>query len=113
MGVRDLFLIGVVLAGTATVGAGLFRPTGPDATRPGQPAARLPVVDAVDAAIRRGWAGAGARPGPPAPDLVVMRRLALALTGSIPSLEEIRRFEARPAAGRGSGSRRTRWSTRR
>ena len=26
-----------------------------------------------------------------------MRRLSLALTGTIPSLEEIRRFEARPA----------------
>ena len=30
-----------------------------------------------------------------------MRRLALALTGSVPSLEEIRRFEALPAAGDG------------
>ena len=29
-----------------------------------------------------------------------MRRLSLALTGSIPSLEEIRQFEARPAEGR-------------
>ena len=39
-------------------------------------------------------------PAAPAPELAVMRRLALALCGSIPSLEEIRRFEARPKDGR-------------
>ena len=39
-------------------------------------------------------------PGRAAPQLAVMRRLSLALCGTIPSLEEIRRFEARPASGR-------------
>ena len=35
-----------------------------------------------------------------ASDLAVMRRLALALCGTVPSLEEIRHFETRPRQGR-------------
>ena len=36
----------------------------------------------------------------PSPELAVVRRLSLALTGSIPSLEELRQYEARPPEGR-------------
>ncbi|WP_435021540.1 DUF1549 domain-containing protein [Tundrisphaera sp. TA3] len=98
MGVRDGFLIGMALAGLVAVGVELVGL--PPAVRPGPAPDRPGIASAVDAAIRRGWAEAGVTPTQPAPDLVVMRRLALALTGSIPSLEEIRRFEARPAAAR-------------
>ncbi|HEX8199005.1 MAG TPA: DUF1549 domain-containing protein, partial [Isosphaeraceae bacterium] len=62
------------------------------------------VVAEVDATFRGQWAAAGLTPARRAPDLAILRRLALALTGSIPSLEEIRRFEALPESGR-----RARW----
>ncbi|MDB5352188.1 MAG: hypothetical protein JWN86_3435 [Planctomycetota bacterium] len=107
MGVRDLFFFGVVLVGTATLGAGLFRPAGSSATRPGDKAAASkpgadprPAVAEVNAAIRKGWVEKNLDAAPQAPELAVMRRLSLALTGSIPSLEEIRRFEKRPAGAR-------------
>ncbi|RUL84690.1 DUF1549 domain-containing protein, partial [Tautonia sociabilis] len=54
------------------------------------------VVKAVDVSFRGRWEREGILPAPRADDLAIMRRLSLALTGSIPSLEEIRAFEARP-----------------
>ncbi len=51
-------------------------------------------VRAVDARIEAGWTRKGVRPADPADDLTVLRRLSLALHGTIPSLEEIRTFEA-------------------
>lgn len=106
MGRRDLFFVAAVLAGAGTLGAGLFRAPGSIPSRPeprGDASKKVaselrPIVAEVDDAIRAGWAGKA--PAPPAPDLAVMRRLSLALTGSIPSLEEIRRFESWPPGGR-------------
>ncbi len=50
------------------------------------------------------WLNVPAEPAlplaPPAADLVVARRLALALTGTIPSLQDIRQFEAQPPGQR-------------
>jgi len=40
------------------------------------------------------WQTAGLTPAEPADELLVLRRLALALMGTLPSLEEIRQFEA-------------------
>ncbi|MCA9110253.1 MAG: DUF1549 domain-containing protein [Planctomycetaceae bacterium] len=48
----------------------------------------------VDAELQRRWQELGLTPAPPADDLQVLRRLSLALHGTIPSLEEIRQFEA-------------------
>jgi hypothetical protein len=59
-----------------------------------------PVASAVDAAFRRRWTERGIVPASRAPELALMRRLGLALCGTIPSLEEIRRFEARKPEGR-------------
>ena len=108
MGMRDLLFLGVVLGGAGALGAGLLRPPGSVPSRPAKGAesrehardAFRPVVARVDASFRLGWTERGLDPAPPALDLAIMRRLALALTGSVPSLEEIRRFEARPAEGR-------------
>lgn len=61
-------------------------------------------VDRVNAEFAAAWAEAGVEPAPPADDLAVIRRLSLGLTGSVPSLEEIRAFEARP-----EGPRRIQW----
>ncbi|MFO0920017.1 MAG: DUF1549 domain-containing protein, partial [Planctomycetaceae bacterium] len=47
----------------------------------------------VDQLLRTRWHDAGVSPAPPADDLTILRRLSLALRGTIPSLEEIREFE--------------------
>lgn len=52
------------------------------------------VVRTVDQILLKGWQAAGVDPAEPVDELTVLRRLSLALHGSIPSLEEIRLFEA-------------------
>lgn len=54
----------------------------------------------VDQAFAVQWEERGLLPAGQASDLAIARRLSLALTGTIPSLEEIRRIEARDADGR-------------
>ena len=54
----------------------------------------------LDAAFRKQWADAGVAPAEPAADLAIARRLALGLTGTVPSLEELRQFEALAPADR-------------
>ncbi len=52
-------------------------------------------VEQVDAQLAELWEGDGIEPAAVVEDeLVILRRLSLALHGTIPSLEEIRRFEA-------------------
>lgn len=46
------------------------------------------------------WEADGVEPAPAAADLLVLRRLSLALHGTIPSLEEVRAFEADAAPDR-------------
>lgn len=100
MGFRDLFFVAVVSGGVGALGMELSRSSG-RISPPAEAARRVPglqpVVKGVDSAIRHGATGVEA---PPASELAVARRLSLALTGSIPSLEEIRRFEARPSGSR-------------
>lgn len=104
VGLRDLFFVTVVGLGILAMGAGLMR------TRelvPPQPSGKTslapditPIVKAVDDSFQMRWAGAKMVPADKADDLILMRRLSLALCGSVPSLEEIRRFEGRPKDGR-------------
>lgn len=61
------------------------------------------VVRMVDDSFRSDWKERGLTPAAPADDLAVARRLSLALTGSVPSLEEIRQFEAQPPGPRREG----------
>lgn len=56
------------------------------------------VAAAVDADFEREWSKHGIKPVAAADDLTIARRLSLALTGSIPSLQEIRALEAADAA---------------
>ncbi len=58
------------------------------------------IVEAIDAAIRAGSADLGLAVAPRADDLTICRRVSLALTGRIPSLEEIRAIEAHPESER-------------
>lgn len=97
--VRNLFFIGLVLAGAVGLKALLYPPPVPGRGRHFD-AARLrasdfpPTVTAVNAAFREEWTAKGLKPAPAAAPLAVARRLSLALTGTIPSLQEIRQFEA-------------------
>jgi len=52
------------------------------------------LVEQLDRAVANCQRLAEVDPAPPAPELAVLRRAWLALAGTIPSLEEIRRFEA-------------------
>ena len=52
------------------------------------------VATKVDAAFEADWAAKNIPPAPRADDLTIIRRMSLALTGSIPSLEEIREVQA-------------------
>ena len=64
-------------------------------------------ADRVNALLQEAWTDASLEPAAGASDLQVYRRLALALVGTAPSLEEIRRFEAEP-----SPDRLQQWTTR-
>jgi hypothetical protein len=101
---RDLIFICVVVGGSLAVARGALRPAvsvpasaenrKPDRPDPG------PTARAVDAAFHKHWREKHLSASSLAPELAVMRRLSLALTGSIPSLEEIRQFEAHPPQDR-------------
>jgi hypothetical protein len=53
-----------------------------------------PAVERVNAEFARRWKEAGVAPARQASDLQVLRRLSLALQGTVPSLQEVRQFEA-------------------
>lgn len=102
---RNLLFLGLVCAGVVALVGGLFpRPIATHASGAASTLSSttnsLPVVAEVDRALREQWSAAKLAPASRAPDLIVARRLTLALTGSIPSLQEIRRLEV---AGAGHG----------
>lgn len=75
----------------------------------GKTAAAVPddvkaVAAAVDAEFASTWTSQQLTPAPHADDLTLVRRLSLALTGSIPSLQEVREIERLP-----EGERSQRW----
>jgi hypothetical protein len=100
VGVRDLFFVSVVGLAGAGMGAGLMRarePVPPQQASPKERTSDLdPALKTLNDAFQKRWAAAKITPAHPADDLLLMRRLSLALCGTVPSLEEIRRFEARP-----------------
>ena len=104
VGFRDVVFLAVVLGGAGIMGAGLLRPSESPPAQPSKPLAvrsdLQSIVAAVNTSFRDRWAEQRLVPAAPAPELTVMRRLALVLCGSVPSLEEIRRFEAGPKEGR-------------
>jgi uncharacterized protein DUF1549/uncharacterized protein DUF1553 len=96
---RNLLFVSLVGGGLFTVGYQLIPPRSPkpvtryDANAYSDPQFR-DTVDQVDASFREQWSTAKVRPTRPAPDLLVARRLALGLVGTVPSLEEIRQLES-------------------
>jgi len=98
---RDLLFVTLVAGGGLLLAANLLpQRRGSAAAVPPDSAYADPAFRAtlgrLNATLRAGWAEAGVEPAPPAPDLLVARRLSLALVGSVPSLEEVRQFEALP-----------------
>ena len=108
MWVRNLLFIAVLVAAAAGLRASLYplnRPATPVHLDPGPMADPefQAVVDRINESYRDDWDARGITPAPPAPDLAVARRLSLGLTGTVPSLEEIREFEAGPDGDRVDG----------
>jgi len=104
---RNLLFIGLVLGAAATLWAELLPPrTALPGTRSIPATASDPrethkeIVAKVNQAFRGEWSSQGLSSARGASELGVYRRLTLALTGTIPSLEEVRRFEARPEGRR-------------
>ena len=102
---RNLVFVAVCVCGAGALAANLLvgeRTTAPQRLAPAGPQQiEIGAVAAqVDAEFRRHWESLDLQPAPRADDLAIARRLSLALTGTIPSLEEIRALEA---AGLGQG----------
>jgi hypothetical protein len=103
---RDLVFICVVLGTGLALGRGILGPSTtsePPEHRTAtvrEQSAVSSIVERVNATFREEWSGRGLEPAPTASDLTLMRRLALGLTGTVPSLEEIRHYESRPAESR-------------
>ncbi len=92
---RDVIFVGLVLGSGLMLGRGVLRSS--PAPKDVEKADRPSVVALVDAEFRRSWSERGIEPAPPASDLAALRRLNLALVGKVPSLQEVRRFEALPS----------------
>jgi len=98
---KQLLFIGLCLFGVASLAYGLLprnRIETPSSFRPRR--AEQPdfqeVVNRVNADFEAHWKKEGLNPTPPADRFTVVRRLSLGLTGTIPSLEEIRALERVP-----------------
>lgn len=96
---RNLLFLLVCTGAVAALAAGLFPADARHAPQPAAPVLDVsdPAVARVDAAFTRAWTAAGVEPSAAAPQLAILRRMALALAGTIPSLEEIRRIEGWPS----------------
>ena len=98
---RNVLFLVVVGGGVVALGANLLPPRKPaQISRYDVPDYRDPrfreVVERVDDSFRQQWLSEGIKPAAPAADLLQARRVALGLMGTVPSLEEIRQFEALP-----------------
>ncbi|MDP7010751.1 MAG: DUF1549 domain-containing protein, partial [Verrucomicrobiota bacterium] len=95
---RNLLFAVVCILGMGTVVSSLLQsdttssPKGYQASRYQKSEFRT-IVDLVDAEFAAHWEKEGLDPAPSADELTRIRRLSLGLTGTIPSLQEIRAFE--------------------
>ena len=98
---RNLWFVVLVVGGVGVLGWNLLPPRDNRAAPmyevgvEREPRFRSEVI-AVDRTFEKAWKAESIAPADPAPDLLVARRLSLALTGTVPSLEEIRQFESLP-----------------
>jgi hypothetical protein len=98
---RDLLFLALVGGGVLALAVNLVprREQAPLATYD-NPAYRADdfraTVNAVNTSFQTDWAKNQLTPAPVAPDLLLARRLSLALLGTVPSLQEVRQLEALP-----------------
>lgn len=108
MWARNLLLLAVAVAGIAGLRASLFsldtksRQIQFDSNISNEDDFKK-IVRNVDEAFHQDWEKQHLSPTSEADHLIIARRLSLALTGSVPSLEEIRQFEAQPTDTRLAG----------
>ena len=101
MWARNLLFVSLCLSGMAALAAGLFRsdrieqPADFDSGRYADDRYRG-VIQRLNEEFRLSWRDRGFDTAARADDLTIMRRLALGLMGTIPSLEEIRAVEVLP-----------------
>ena len=105
MWMRNLFFMAVLLTGAAALSAALFPSLVPPRLEHADTHLTVaddfpPTVARVDAVFRKEWQQEKLEPATVANDLAIARRLSLALTGSIPSLQEVRQFESLPEKDR-------------
>lgn len=98
---KNLFFIGLAVIGFATLTVFLMatdRVAAPESFAPSSKAqfAILNVAKTVDASFKQEWnqKDLGMQAAGRADDLTIARRLSLGLTGTVPSLQEIREFES-------------------
>src|SRR5688572_10548715 len=101
MWMRNVLFLVLCFTGLALVGGNLLKRDRIDAPQPQSPGDIDQVVRRIDAEFRQHWQDKGFTPAARADDLTIARRLSLALTGTIPSLEEIRELENVPQEERG------------
>ena len=102
---KNLLFVGVVGGGVLGLGFNLLPPRKPDRLTEYQSQTESDTtiqstVKNLDSSFRQQWTSNGIQPTMPASELLQARRLALGLMGAIPSLEEIRQFEALPEGQR-------------
>ena len=102
---RHLLFFSICLAGFGAIIGNLlqsdpFRAPLSFASEDARTPAFRDAVGEVDAEFAKSWEEAGLTPAPVADELTIIRRLSLSLTGTIPSFEEIRAFEAQPQGER-------------
>ena len=113
MWMRNLLFLATVIFGAGALGWLLFSATVPPRGEGFDPKTVhdpefTGVVGQIDAIFDEAWQAAGVKPAPEAPELAVVRRISLALTGSVPSVQEIRQYDA-PAVQRYSTADRYQW----
>jgi len=101
MWARNLLFVGVCVAGLAALVASLSplhtRARHEPARRDAQQVDFASAVARLDASFNESWQQSRVLPAPRATSLAIARRLSLALTGTIPSLAEIRELETQPS----------------
>lgn len=98
---RNLLFLLLLFGGVSALGANLVPPRAPRHVQHYDASAYHTadfrgMVARVDDSFRQDWTARQLQPAPATADLTVARRLALGLMGTVPSLEEIRQFEALP-----------------
>ena len=99
-GLRDATFLGLILGGCVLVGSQLWWPTSAPQPKQYDTSAYQKLDHQLDELFQAEWNEKKLQPAERADRLLICRRLALGLTGSVPSLEDIRTLERLPDAER-------------